>query len=112
MQNVLIRPQGSSSKNAQVIQPAGALNADTANQFQAQLNDAVQSEQHSGLLIDMGLVESIDSAGLMVLVSALKSAQELGKQFHLCSVSFPIRMVLELTQLDRVFEILETRSVY
>lgn len=103
MQNVLVRHQ-----SKKVLQPSGPLSADNAIKFQAQLSAAMLSEQHSSFLVDMGSVESIDSAGLMALVSALKMAQGLNKRFSLCSVSHSIRMVLELTQLDRVFEILES----
>ncbi len=103
MQNVLARPQ------AAVIQPLGSLNAGNVTVFQHQLDTAVQSEQHSSLLVDMGKVESIDSAGLMALVSALSTAQRLNKRFSLCSVSHSVRIILELTQLDRVFEILDGR---
>lgn len=109
MQNVLIRPQ---SQWSQVLQPSGSLNANTALQFQAQLNAAVLSEHHSSLVVDLGAVESIDSAGLMTLVSALKIAQRLNKRFILCSASHPIRMVLEMTQLDGVFEIAETLPAF
>lgn len=101
MQNVLVRPQAS------VIQPHGSLSAANALKFQAQLNAAILSDQNSMLLIDMAQVESIDSAGLMALVSALKIAQRLNKQFILCAVSHSIRMILELTQLDRVIDILD-----
>lgn len=101
MQSVLVRPQ------AAVIQPVGSLNAANAIKFQHQLNAAVLSEHHASLLVDMTQVESIDSAGLMALVAAKNMAQRLNKRIGLCSVSHQVRMILELTQLDRVFEIFE-----
>lgn len=101
MQNVLVRPQ------IAVIQPHGALNAACVGKFQRQLDVAIASNQHSKLVVDMKQVESIDSAGLMALISALTRAQALNKGFSLCSVPHPVRIVLELTQLDGVFEILE-----
>lgn len=105
MQNVLVRPQ------AKVIQPIGSLTATNAIEFQAQLSAAVLSEQNSSLLIDMEKVELIDSAGLMALISALKIAQHLNKPFSLCSVSRSTQMVLELTQLDQVFEVVEHHTL-
>ncbi|HEY9884161.1 MAG TPA: STAS domain-containing protein [Thermosynechococcaceae cyanobacterium] len=103
MQNVLVRPQTA------VLQPLGSLNAGNVIVFQQQLNAAIQSEHHSSLLIDMAQVESIDSAGLMTLVSALSMAQRLNKRFSLCAISHSVRIIFELTQLDRAFEILEGR---
>ncbi|MBW4470967.1 MAG: STAS domain-containing protein [Stenomitos rutilans HA7619-LM2] len=103
MQNVLVRPQTA------VIQPSGPLHSGNVTAFQQQLDMAVLSNQHSSLLVDMGQVESIDSAGLMALVSALSLAQRLNKRFSLCSISHSVRIIFELTQLDRVFDILEGR---
>jgi anti-anti-sigma factor len=105
MQNLLDRPQ------ATVIQPQGSLHAVNATEFQNQLKQAVLSEDNVCLLVDMGKVESIDSAGLMALVSALSMAQRMNKRFSLCSVSQSVRMILELTQLDCVFTIVDNRSI-
>jgi anti-anti-sigma factor len=104
MQSVLVRPQ------ATVIQPVGSLSAANAIKFQHQLNAAVLSDKNASLLVDMGQVEFIDSAGLMALVSAQSMAHRLNKQFELCSVSRQVRMILELTQLDRVFKIFEEQA--
>jgi anti-anti-sigma factor len=64
------------------------------------------------LLVDMSQVESLDSAGLLALVSTLTLAQQIDKQFALCHVSASIRIIFELTQLDRVFEIFEDRLAF
>ena len=58
----------------------------------------------------MSQVEALDSAGLMLLVSTLTLAQRLGKRFSLFEISPSVRIIFELTQLDRVFEILEDQS--
>lgn len=105
MQNVLIRPQTVN------IQPSHALNANQVIQFQERLHEAVLAHSHANLLVDMGQVESIDSAGLMVLVAALTTAQRLNKRLALCSVSQSVRMIFELTQLDRVFDIFDGHAV-
>lgn len=104
MQSILIRPQ------AAVIQPCGALSADSAIKVQHQLNTAILSDQNSRVWIDMEQVESIDSAGLMALVSSLKLAKRVSKPVSLCSVSHSIRMVFELSQLDTVCEIYADQS--
>ncbi len=106
MQSLLVRSK------ATVIQPLGSLCASNAVQFQHQINVAVLSEESSNLLVDMGKVDSIDSTGLMALVAALNMAQRLNKRLGLCSVSRPVRMILELTQLDRVFEIFDGHAAF
>jgi anti-anti-sigma factor len=95
-----------------IIQPSGHINASNAVEFQHQLTTAVASEQYSVVLVDMHQVESLDSAGLMALVSALSLAQTLKRRFSLCSVAPSIRIIFELTQLDGAFEIFENRDAF
>ena len=95
-----------------VVQPQGHLNASNAADFQDRLTSAVSSPQNSILLVDMQKVESLDSAGLMALVSALRLSRDLNQRFSLCGVLPSIKIVFELTQLDRVFEVFEDRAAF
>lgn len=104
MQSLLIRPQ------AAIVRPCGSLNAANAAEFQQTLSAVVLSEQNDALIIDMSQVEALDSAGLMALVSTLNLAKANQKRLSLCSISTSVRIVFELTQLDRVFEIFENVS--
>jgi anti-anti-sigma factor len=72
----------------------------------------VAKERYKNMLVDLEQVESLDSAGLMALVYSLKLAQALDIRFSICSVSPSIRIILELTQLDRVFEIFESVAAF
>jgi anti-sigma B factor antagonist len=92
-----------------VICPQGSLNAVNAMDFQQDLMSVLQDPDNKALIVNLEQVESIDSAGLMALVSALRLAQKLGRCMSLCSVSPAIRIVFELTQLDRVFEISDSQ---
>lgn len=94
-----------------IIQPNGHLNASNAGEFQRQLATAVGSQQDA-VLVDMHRVESLDSAGLMALVSALSLAQNLKKRFSICCIAPSIRIIFELTQLDGAFEIFESRKAF
>jgi len=104
MQSLLSCSQSIYSKSF-VIQPAGSLNAATVMQFHHQLNDGLASVHHPHLLVDMQCVEQIDKAGLMALITAFKLAKKFDKQLSFCSLSYSVRMILELTQLDRVLVI-------
>ncbi|BAZ01756.1 anti-sigma-factor antagonist [Tolypothrix tenuis PCC 7101] len=88
-----------------LIRPQGCLNAANALEFKRDLTTALTQDDTSILLVDLAAVESLDSAGLMALVSALKLAGSLGRSLQLGSVSPSIRIIFELTQLDQVFEI-------
>jgi anti-sigma B factor antagonist len=100
MQAVLKCPQ------ITVIRPQGCLNAANALEFERDLTTALAQDDTSILVVDLAEVESLDSAGLMPLVSALKLAGSLGRSLRLSSVSASIRIIFELTQLDQVFEII------
>jgi anti-sigma B factor antagonist len=90
-----------------VIRPLDHLNAATAGEFAEQLIATISAPGVVAVLVDVGAVTFIDSAGLMALISGLKQAKKMGRRFSLCSVTAGIRMILELSQLDRVFEIFE-----
>lgn len=95
-----------------IVQPDSSVNADNVVDFQHQLTTAILSERHSALLVDMSWVESIDRAGLIALVAAFRLAQRRGKRFALCRVAPSVRIIFELTQLDRAFEIFENRTSF
>ena len=93
-----------------VVQAHGSLNAANAQDFHLSLVERIQCDKSAGLVVDMSRVESLDSAGLISLVSALKQARQSSKRFCLCAVPPTIRIIFELTQLDRVFEMIEDIS--
>lgn len=95
-----------------VVQPQGHLNATNATEFRSELTTAISANPSSTVLVDMENLDSMDSAGLMALVSAINLAQRQNQRFSLCSLSPSIRIIFELTQLDRVFEIFESRSAF
>lgn len=95
-----------------VVQPQGNLNATNATEFRSELTAAIAANPDSTVLVDMKNLDSMDSAGLMALVSAINLAQRQNQRFSLCSLSPSIRIIFELTQLDRVFEIFESRSAF
>lgn len=92
-----------------LIQPTGNVHAANAVDFQEHLHHSVSTQDHLVFVVDMSFVEFLDSAGLMALVSSRSLAQRLGKRFILCSLQPTIKMILELTQLDQIFEIQEER---
>ncbi len=95
-----------------VICPHGAVNASNAADFQQEMVRAVTQDKYAKVLVNLEQVESLDSAGLMALVSSLRLAQSLGISFSLCGVSPSIQIIFELTQLDRVFEIFENTIAF
>jgi anti-anti-sigma factor len=111
MQMLLTRPQEITPQTT-VIQPEGPLNSANVLKFHAQLNAVLMSNQSVRLLVDMQHVDLIDNAGVMALVTGIWLAKRSNKQFCLCSVSHPVQMILELTQLDKVLEISDSPAAF
>ncbi|MBW4516585.1 MAG: STAS domain-containing protein [Timaviella obliquedivisa GSE-PSE-MK23-08B] len=88
-----------------IVKLQGNINAENAAEIGEYLADIISAQENSSLMVDMSQVVALDSAGLMILVSTLTLAQHLNKQFGLFGVSASVRIIFELTQLDRVFEI-------
>ncbi|MDJ0657985.1 MAG: STAS domain-containing protein [Crocosphaera sp.] len=95
-----------------VFEPSGYITAANVDNFQQKLTNFVTNNPNREFLVDMHQVEFIDSAGLMAIVSAFRLAQRLNKQLSVCSLSPSVRIIFELTQLDRALEIYETRQAY
>jgi anti-sigma B factor antagonist len=60
------------------------------------------------VLINMEGVPYVDSAGLGTLVSALKTARLQAGTVYLAGLTGQVRMVIELTRLDRIFTIFDS----
>ncbi|HLO83615.1 MAG TPA: STAS domain-containing protein [Nostocaceae cyanobacterium] len=93
-----------------VVRPCGYLNATNTGEFEQDLTRAISQDRNAIVLVDLGAVESLDSAGLMTLVSGFKLADSLGRTLRISSVSPAVKIILELTQLDQVFEIWELEA--
>ncbi|MDJ0675150.1 MAG: STAS domain-containing protein [Calothrix sp. MO_167.B42] len=59
-------------------------------------------------IIDLLAVDFMDSSGLVSLIKGLKVAHQSGCRLIICNLQASVRLVLELTQLDSVFEIFHT----
>ncbi len=94
------------------FEPAGYITAANINNFQEKLTLAVKSSEFRTFLVDMSKVEFLDSAGLMALVNAFRLAQSLGKSFNICTIPASVKIIFELTQLDRVLNIYESREEF
>lgn len=68
----------------------------------------VVPQQNQFWVIDLEEVNFMDSSGLVTLVKGLKDARQCGCRLVLCHVQAPVRLILELTRLDTVFEIFPT----
>ncbi len=99
------------SPSVTVICPSGILNAESASTFERQLLSAMRNNCADELIVDMSRVESLDNAGLVSFMSVLNAARSQSQRLSICSAPPAIRIVFELTQLDRVFTMVEQAPV-
>ncbi|NEO32438.1 MAG: STAS domain-containing protein [Symploca sp. SIO3C6] len=97
------------STTVKVVRPSGILDGTKAASFRQEIADLVESNADI-VLVDFSDVSFMDSSGLGALVLALKTVRAAGGKLFICSVNEQIRMLFELTSMDRVFEIHSTRE--
>jgi anti-anti-sigma factor len=93
----------------QVIEPSGILDGTKAQEFRQKINESIEGGA-TVILVDFQDVTFMDSSGLGALVLCLKTVRAAGAKLFLCSINEQIRMLFELTSMDRVFEIFPSRE--
>jgi len=77
------------------------------------LQEAIRSLKDPGtLVLNLAQVDAIDAGGLGVLLDLQAWTHSRRKQLKLANVTNSVNRVLELTQLDRVFEICSERELF
>ncbi len=78
-----------------------------------ELKQRVLDEAEGGarkILVDFARTGYIDSSGLGVLVSLAKRLRELGGDLRLANLNDDLQTLFELTKLDTLFQIADTRE--
>ncbi len=89
-----------------ILQPQGRLDAETGTELQEQMTSI--ADRYHFWAIDMSLVDFIDASGLLALLAGLDLAHRRGCRLVLCNLKGTAQLILEITQLDRKFEIFES----
>jgi anti-sigma B factor antagonist len=80
----------------------------TSRAFRADLDKAL--EGHGPLVVDLGRVRFIDSAGLGALLTASRVQHARRQPLVLCRLTPPIQALFELLRMDLVFDAADTRE--
>ena len=94
-----------------MVQPSGILDGTKASEFRQDISKFVDQGAKI-ILIDFKDVTFMDSSGLGALVLALKTVRSAGGKLTLCSINEQIKILFELTGMDRVFDIFENREEF
>jgi anti-anti-sigma factor len=90
-----------------LLQPQGYLNQQAGSELQQQIA-AIATDQHSFWIIDLSKVDFIDSAGLVALITGRHLAKRNRCRLVLCNLRPSVSLIFEITQLDGIFEIVNS----
>ena len=87
-----------------ILEITGRFDAYEIAPVNAWINEQTESG-HIYLVCNLEGVNFIDSTALSTLVRGLKHCREKGGNLHLCCLQQPVRVIFELTRLDKAFDI-------
>ena len=92
-----------------IVAVEGEVDVETSPQLRERFDKHLAEGEHS-YVIDMARVEFMDSSGLAAFVRLFKRVR-IGKgDVRLCGLRPEVLKIFELTRLNRVFDIFETRD--
>ena len=101
------------AESFQVYEPSGMVDGTKANQFRMEIPRLLEDKpKPKVIIIDFKNVSFMDSSGLGALVSSLKTVRAAGSKLFLCSVNDQVMMLLQLTDMDKILKIFESREVF
>jgi anti-sigma B factor antagonist len=87
-----------------VISPVGRIDGATSPAMESEITEVIAGgERH--LLIDLSKVDYMSSAGLRVLLAAMKKVKALQGDMVLCCMQPFVKEVFDLTGFSRIFSI-------
>jgi anti-sigma B factor antagonist len=101
--------QTRSTNDVQILELAGRFDAYEEPPVRQWL-DKTSNGAPAHVVVDLAKVHFIDSTALSTLVQGMKHCREKNGDLHLCNLQQPVRIIFELTRLDRAFEIFPTEA--
>lgn len=87
----------------------GRLDAFTAASIAAAIEQAAANAP-AHVIANLAHVNFIDSTGLAALVQGMKRCRDRRGDLRLCGLASPVRIIFELTRLDKAFEIFASEA--
>ncbi len=101
--------QAKSISTVSILSLSGRFDALTSSRVQTWIEEVVKTTPPH-LVLNLGEVTFIDSTALAVLVAGMKRARQDTGDLRLCNLQHPVRMIFELTRLDKAFEIFSSEE--
>jgi anti-anti-sigma factor len=94
-----------------IVKLSGILDGVSVNQVRREISDIVASGANI-VLVDFQDVTFMNSSGLGALVSTLKVVRSAGAELFICSLNDQVKLIFQLTQMERVFKPLANRDEF
>lgn len=102
-----IKVTSETREGATIIAPEGDVDLSRSPVLRAALRQA-QNARPKRLIVQLGLVDYMDSSGVATLVEALQIARRNNTKMVLCGMKDRVRSIFEIARLDTVFTIAPT----
>ncbi|MEO1376723.1 MAG: STAS domain-containing protein [Cyanobacteria bacterium J06635_10] len=99
------------TEHIKLIQPSGVLDATKSQEFREEVINLLQSKPKI-VLVDLKDITFMDSSGLGALVLAFKTLRAADTKLVLCSINEQVKILFELTGMDKVFEIFSNQDEF
>lgn len=99
----------SAQGNTAILQLKGRFDAHEVAPVREWIKEQLEAGR-AQLVVSLAEVNFIDSSALSTLVQGLKHCREKGGDLSLCSLQQPVRVIFELTRLDKAFRIYPTEQ--
>ena len=86
------------------------LDEDRTKQMQNEIMNAATTRPQVPVVLDLAKVTFLPSLSIGALVSFLTYFKQLGRRFILVGIQPPIRDMLAITRLDKIFEMYDNRD--
>jgi anti-anti-sigma factor len=99
------------NKSISVFEPEGIIDTAGGAQIRQDVGDRLEAGVET-ILLDLTNISFMDSSGLGAMVTTLQRVRAKGSKLYLCSLNDQIKIILELTKMDKVFNILPDRAAF
>jgi anti-sigma B factor antagonist len=87
----------------------GRFDAHQVPQVQQEMDGILAGGQHN-IILNLADVNFVDSSALAVMVRGMKRCREQNGELILCGLRQPVRIIFELTRMDRAFRIYDDEA--
>lgn len=94
-----------------VIQPTSLTDGIGFNQLRSEIDNAL-AEGVNTILLDLQDVTFMNSSAIGGLVAIVKAVQRKSGTLSLCSLNAQVRLVFELSRMDRIFNIYANQQAF